>query len=627
MIAAILIVLSAGPALPSTFNQKPFNKSPHILKFDKAEAQQRLDGVSLFSLPYETCVYGVGHTEAGEDGYIVVWDGVYLFVTDPGWDRIVYGKRGHSVIRCYGGYGECDDGTEILEQPTSIDIAPNGTEQSVYVFVADTGNNRIVVLLFDESTMRLSFVKELVDPAYPLDQPFGVSWDHAGTPLDFSNDYVWVADAGNHRIVKFHVASSTVVAVYDSFLDLSGNEVTMRYPQGLASFKQFGNEHGPYGTAGERLFVADTGRDRILRFKEEEGVLTLDDVQDLGYSFDANSAPGIVSPDPRFICVDVDAHGALYVPDAANSHIHKLKYHHERCYPEVDYPILPLEVYGSEGTGAPDQFLQPLSMSVMRARIQGTGGVVRWTSVDNVFTVEDWTENTGAQRHELSVEAEIVDVDVYPGLSVAEFYWLTTEYSFLTVEIVKPDGTPVKTIWPTGPEPDEADLRKGLWDGKNDSGQDCPQGDYVLRVTAEDWMTEEGQEYEVSVAEEAFAFPDPIPEVEVISPNGGEFWESGSSQEIAWNIPGAGPIGPICVYVYWNGGAEFQMLNCLAPDARSYTWDNVAIPEASAECYIEVKAYYEDNMNSKVDVSDSCFSICNSGAEPVNKTWTVPLRV
>ena len=69
----------------STFNQMPFNDDPYILKFDRVESAQYLHGVSLFDYPYESYTYAVVHTVPAGEYYRYVYDAVYSFTTDPGW--------------------------------------------------------------------------------------------------------------------------------------------------------------------------------------------------------------------------------------------------------------------------------------------------------------------------------------------------------------------------------------------------------------------------------------------------------------------------------------------------------------------------------------------------------------
>jgi flagellar hook assembly protein FlgD len=606
VVIALCLALGVPDVDAATFNPRPVSTDPYIFRMDRAVANDKIHR-DLFCMPYDVVKYGRGTIEAGH----IVWDDVYYFAADPCWDRVIYMKTGtDGYAKCYGGHGECGGGVNALDRPTSIDIASN--EQ---LFVADTNNNRIVVLQFSPGSDALTFVKELKieDPDTPLKEPFAVSWNHAGTPFDFTDDYVWVADTGNHRLVKFDVESGVVLAVCETFEDPdTGAMETLNYPQGIACLDQYGNDHENQSHCPTRIYVADTGNRRILRLMETcEGEVILDNYAGWGYALDHGSAPATIATDANMICIDADEEKCLYVPDENNSIVHKLSYAASKgC------PMTPIKSYGEEGIGdVPGQFMHPRATSIMRGRVVGPAPdhVISWMGIDCATTAEDWTAETGGLRHDIGIEAEVRNIDVIPTYNLAEFQCLNTARGFATIEILDADSNLVRTLV------DDALLGPNAWqfewDGRDDSQPPMylPQGDYILRVSAEEYMYEDDREPEAPVAEKMFTFPDPIPSVEVLSPNGGESWAIGSTEEISWDIPGFGPTGCMRVDVYWDGGMSSKQIGetSFPPDTRSIEW-TVDLPDSSSECFVRVRAYYEGS-GFKEDISDTYFSVCRYG--------------
>lgn len=438
-----LLFLTPLCATGSTFNQRPVSeKSPYIYRLNKSKTNQYIE-VDLFAGPYGTAAYGVGTYEGDE----LVIAAIYQFTTDPSWDRVIFSKRRRvypdtltpDYVRCYGGHGTCDYGTDVLSQPTGIAVAPNGR-----VYVADADSNRIVVLQFDEAAGQLSFVRELsiADPDVPLKEPFGVSWDHGGTPFYYQDDYLWVADTGNHRLVKFHISDGALSGVFDSFESCVPGEgtTTLRYPQGVACARQYGHELDLRDPDCSLIFVADTGNRRILRLRECWGAPQTYCDGSYGYSLDHVVAPDLVPTDAFFLNIDVDEYESLYVPDRMNSRLYKLSGSASR-----EYPILPLEIYGVEGRGElPNTFFHPIATARMRARVLWPDGFYRWMSIDEVYTAEKWTDDTGGTRHEIGIEAAISYVDAYSyGVDFGSYH---TENGMVSADVLDADSVLVKSI-------------------------------------------------------------------------------------------------------------------------------------------------------------------------------------
>ncbi len=205
-----------------------------------------------------------------------------------------------------------------LNTPYGIHIDVSGR-----LWVADSGNHR--VLMFQGATsLGLGATADLV-----LGQPnfttvvAGTTAAKMNTPWSVfvdAEDNLWVADSGNHRVLKFasvstlaNGASATNVLGQPNFVTTTSNTnaVKMSFPSGVT-----------IDTAG-RLWVADQNNHRVLRF---------DAAATLGNGAAANAVLG----QPDFITnanglsanafnlpadLIVDAAGTLYVIDFFNSRV------------------------------------------------------------------------------------------------------------------------------------------------------------------------------------------------------------------------------------------------------------------------------------------------------------------
>jgi subtilisin family serine protease len=102
------------------------------------------------------------------------------------------------------------------------------------------------------------------------------------------------------------------------------------------------------------------------------------------------------------------------------------------------------------------------------------------------------------------------------------------------------------------------------------------------------------------------------PTITVISPNGGEFWETGSVQNITWTS--SGPIDNVKIEYSIDNGASWTEIIASTPNDGSYDW---TVPDnPSDNCLIRVS----DPDSEAEDASDVVFSI----VVPASITITSP---
>lgn len=113
-----------------------------------------------------------------------------------------------------------------------------------------------------------------------------------------------------------------------------------------------------------------------------------------------------------------------------------------------------------------------------------------------------------------------------------------------------------------------------------------------------------------------------VPTIRLLSPNGGEVWDLGSTQTIRWNVNAPNGIGRMTLYLYWSDQAEF-IADVRSNTSGSFVW---TVPNSSSfvTSTARVKIRVEDsNGNESEDWSDAYFSIRDASAPPP-PPWAVP---
>ncbi|MCI0514001.1 T9SS type A sorting domain-containing protein, partial [candidate division KSB1 bacterium] len=105
-----------------------------------------------------------------------------------------------------------------------------------------------------------------------------------------------------------------------------------------------------------------------------------------------------------------------------------------------------------------------------------------------------------------------------------------------------------------------------------------------------------------------------FPEVIVVTtPNGGESWETGSSQNITWTS--SGTSGHVKIEYSTNSGANWSMVNSSVPDNGAYIW---TVPNTPATtCLVKIS----DTDGTPSDQSNQVFSIISL------LNWKVPVTI
>ncbi len=132
------------------------------------------------------------------------------------------------------------------------------------------------------------------------------------------------------------------------------------------------------------------------------------------------------------------------------------------------------------------------------------------------------------------------------------------------------------------------------------------QKGYTKRLTVELTGTP-GSGVEVVVDDIHLVFPKNS--VTLTVPNGGENWQTGTTQEIAWNKNGS--FSGFKLYYSINSGTDWLMVaDSISGSETSYLW---TIPENPSEnCLVRIKGYFD--ADSVLDQSDALFTISGVSA-------------
>jgi uncharacterized protein (TIGR03437 family) len=185
------------------------------------------------------------------------------------------GQTSYSAASANG--GNASPSATVLSSPT--DIAGDSTE----IFVADTGNNRILVFPVSSGVVSQTASRVIGQLDFPYNAPNLVEGKEFSTvsgsafggsailDLSATPPHLYVADTVNNRILGFANFASAqtgqradiVIGQPDFF------HVVLNYPSGQASQPTAQSLNSPFGLAVDsagNLYVADTGNSRILRF-------------------------------------------------------------------------------------------------------------------------------------------------------------------------------------------------------------------------------------------------------------------------------------------------------------------------------------------------------------------------
>jgi hypothetical protein len=238
--------ITAGSLHAGTFDPTPIAPDMGVDVLNRGIAHERL-GRDLFSAPYATVTIG------NVDVYDVA---PYLearrfqVVSDPGWNRLVFGEVGKS-LHAFDGAGTAFG---ALSGPRGM-----ASDESNRLYVADAGNNRVLVLRVVTEFDDIRLVPEYAITG--LSRPHGVAHSDAGTPFAPDDDVLYVADTGRNR-VRAYALESGAARLIAEIGDLGSGPGRFAGPMAVAAGRAA-------GTNTADVYVADAHTQRIVRLRHD----------------------------------------------------------------------------------------------------------------------------------------------------------------------------------------------------------------------------------------------------------------------------------------------------------------------------------------------------------------------
>lgn len=373
-----LIVALAVPVRAGTFSPAPVAPDLGLDALTKRVALDKL-GRQLFGDPWAAVT--LSHVDI-YDRFPYVESRHFLVVSDPAWNRLVYGEVGKS-LHAFDGAGSA---TGALAAPRGLAV-----DDRDRVYVADAGHGRVLVLQagseFDDLTLT---------PLYAIDglsDPHGVAWSDAGTPFQPDDDVLYVTDTGRNRVAAYALADHSA-RLMSTLGELGSGDGHFAGPMAIVA--------GRDGGANTNVVVvADSHTRRIVQLAYTQGALRW-----LG------SAP---SQADAITSLAADEWGNVYAAAPQQGSVLKFNAALE--------PLAELR----DGVVSP----RALTVPFFTVRDHRDGRVVR-TGQPSALVLEPWGETSGLRRWDLGVSIEGLAVS---GSDAPQASFTLTDHAAVTLEL------------------------------------------------------------------------------------------------------------------------------------------------------------------------------------------------
>ena len=414
---------SAGASLDKTFITREVAPEHQIGMLSRRLTTERLNR-KLFSMPAGSTLFA----KLQQFDTAPYFQASYVqFVTDPAWNRLVYGDY-QNWIKAY----DAAETGLALNRPQGIVVDPQGI-----VYVADMGNSRVVALKLSgpAKDLKLSYLATI--GGNTLSQPTELAWDDRGTIFDARDDLLWVVDRGANAVLAFSTArlqdGAVVTFTRQDFIDLAAIAI------GRFEGRSDGN-----------IYVADAGARNIHRLYFDGERMTAVSV----YQGEAEMVPSALA---------TDHWGNVYL---ANESYRKIQ--------KFSPALAPLaELFSADADFQPLRF-QPLFGSITTSANQNL-----WSGYDQAFLLEKWTDNSGARRYELGIDFHLTTLNVTEDLATLMLAGTLTDPGRLKVELVPVNNNSsaiaIAEAWQNS---GEVQIN---WDRRLASGEMIAPGYYKLR--------------------------------------------------------------------------------------------------------------------------------------------------
>lgn len=244
------LLLIAAPAAAGTFARDRIAPDLGADALTRGVSRSQV-GRDLFADPYATVTLGSVDVY---DVFPYVESRTFQVVSDPRWNRLVFGEVGRS-LKAFDGAGTA---TGALENPRGMAVDENDR-----VYVADAGNDRVLVLQAVTSQGDIS-----LRPLFAiggLSGPYDVAYSDGGTPFATGDDVLYVADTGKNRVAAFALDAAGARRVA-TLGELGSGAGKFAGPMAIAVGRA-------QGASTRDVFVADAHTRRIVHLRHEGSAL------------------------------------------------------------------------------------------------------------------------------------------------------------------------------------------------------------------------------------------------------------------------------------------------------------------------------------------------------------------
>jgi hypothetical protein len=379
-----LLVLGAGVSQAATFNPTPYLAEAGVDVMTRRVANEQFDR-DLLGAPYATVV--VGHVDV-YDRFPYLEARYFQVVSDPAWNRVLMGEIGRGVSAYDGSGGAFGK----MRAPRGLSTDGRGR-----IFVADTGNDRVLVLrLLNE------FDRVTLDPVFAIDglaKPYGVAFSDGGTPLDTRDDRLYVANTGRNEVRRYDLDDRGARLAH-TVGELGSGDGRFAGPMAITVGRRD-------GVHDDDVYVADAHNGRIVRLHDSGSAMQWQGA----FAHDL----GLVTS------LDTDQFGNVYAAAPQRGSVLKLTTELE-----------PLASYVTD-------IERPRSFHVVFADVRDhRAGTERVSGHGTGVLVEEWNGQHGLRMLDLGVELGRATAD---GSGEASVTVNLTDHAAVTAELVDPvDG-------------------------------------------------------------------------------------------------------------------------------------------------------------------------------------------
>jgi hypothetical protein len=312
------------------------------------------------------------------------------FFLDPSWNRVVFGNKSEEWIRSYGEWHGPPRNEYYLAGPRAlaVDAIPNN-----YVYVADTENDRIVKLNYGVGYMINVATFHDSRMMHPVD-----------ITLSFMGDYLWIADDYSGKILRMDRSGGFPGAAIENYR-IGTQTIQIRRPSNVCADNSF---------LGERLGLVDGATNTFV----------LGDLSQVsGNTITAFASTVFNQPGSRLASIGVDMNENWWVTDPGLGMIHVFDIFGEYLG-SVNQPTIPQRISTSPYYRDGQSLLQ----------------------VPYIYTAEQWNNDKGLRT--AFPGADVIDMQVQDAGSVFRLSSVLTNTCEINVKVIRAsDGTLVQTIF------------------------------------------------------------------------------------------------------------------------------------------------------------------------------------